>query len=231
MSSLFDYPNVGVVSTFADLVAKPFEGQINAWCWQRELLGDFKEIVSQLTLDESVTEVSVNDLEALHLSPQGELARQTILQDLEHLSALGAAPVLNLIECYPRDDEFDFIATDVYSYHVDRSPIPTDTFLCTYHGAASDLLPNDQVQQKISIPSIRAQLRELYDGPEAGFEDFLSEYFFDLHYQALPHAHPLNLGIGYLWRLAVDHPLQQVAPCVHRAPVERAGEYRLLLIC
>jgi hypothetical protein len=31
--------------------------------------------------------------------------------------------------------------------------------------------------------------------------------------------------------LAVDHPTQQVLPCVHRAPIEIDGEYRLLLIC
>lgn len=99
------------------------------------------------------------------------------MQDLQQLTQIGAAPVLNLIQCYARDDELDFIATDVYSYHVDRSPIATDTFLCTYHGAASDILPNAQVQQKILIPSIREQLRALYDGPEAGFEQFLTEYF------------------------------------------------------
>jgi hypothetical protein len=29
----------------------------------------------------------------------------------------------------------------------------------------------------------------------------------------------------------VDHPEQQVLPCVHRAPLENNGEYRLLLIC
>ncbi|HAB43080.1 MAG TPA: DUF1826 domain-containing protein, partial [Acinetobacter sp.] len=125
----------------------------------------------------------------------------------------------------------DFITTDVYSFHVDRSPIETDTFLCTYHGAASDILPNDQVEQKILISEIRAKLKELYDGPEAGFEDFLEEYFFNLHYQPKPNAKPVNLGQGHLWRLAVDHPTQHALPCVHRAPVENEGEYRLLLIC
>ena len=135
------------------------------------------------------------------------------------------------MKCYERDDELDFISTDVYSYHVDRSPIATDTFLCTYHGAASDILPNDQVEQKILIPEIRLKLQELYDGPESEFDAFLEEYFFDLHYQPKSNATPVNLGMGHLWRLAVDHPTQQVLPCVHRAPVEKDGEYRLLLIC
>lgn len=224
-------PSVALVSNFNDLVTTRYQGTVNALCWERDLIGDFKEIVSRLTLQDHVTEVSAEDLSALDLSLQGDLARQIILQDLQQLTQIGAAPVLNLIQCYARDDELDFIATDVYSYHVDRSPIATDTFLCTYHGAASDILPNAQVQQKILIPSIREQLRALYDGPEAGFEQFLTEYFFDLHYQPLPDAKPINLGRGHLWRLAVDHPTQQVAPCVHRAPLEQDGEYRLLLIC
>lgn len=63
-----------------------------------------------------------------------------------------------------------------------------------------------------------------------GFEDFLKENYFDLHYHAKPDAKPVNLRLGHLWRLTVDHPDQKVLPCVHRAPVEN-NEYRLLLIC
>ena len=129
------------------------------------------------------------------------------------------------------NQEFDFIPTDVYSYHVDRSPIATDTFLCTYHGAASDIIANDQAEQKIRIPEIRKKLAALHNGSAEELEDFLKENYFDLHYQAQPNATPINLGIGHLWRLAVDHPEQQVLPCIHRAPVEKEGEYRLLLIC
>ena len=229
-SSLYNSPNIDIVSSFRELSQTPFQGETNALCWARQLHGDFQEIVSKLELHDNITEVSQQDLQALVLSEQGNLARDIILQDMHHLSEHGAQPSLNLLKCYERDDELDFIATDVYSYHVDRSPIATDTFLCTYFGAASDLLPNDQVEKKILIPEIRAQLRALYDGPEAGFEEFLSEYFFDLHYQAKADAQAINLGVGHLWRLAVDHPQQHVLPCVHRAPVE-AGQYRLLLIC
>ncbi|RZG81052.1 DUF1826 domain-containing protein [Acinetobacter sp. WCHAc060033] len=222
---------VSVVSTFSQLINSKFHDEMNAICWSRNLLGDFKEIVNKLELKENITEVSTEDLLALSLSEHGQLARATILNDIQQLSNFGASPSLNLLKCYERDDEFDFISTDVYSYHVDRSPIETDTFLCTYYGASSDILPNDQVQQKVLIPEIRAKLKELYDGVEAGFEDFLAEYFFDLHYQAKPEAKPTNLGLGHLWKLAVDHPTQQVLPCVHRAPIENDGEYRLLLIC
>ena len=204
---------------------------MNAVCWSRDLVGDFKEIVDQLELKDNITEIYTEDLLALHLSEQGIFARDIILKDMQLLSDFGASPSLNLLKHYERDDELDFIATDVYSYHVDRSPIETDTFLCTYYGPASDILPNAQVEQKILIPEIRDKLKRLYDGPDAEFEQFLEEYFFDLHYQPKPDAQPINLGVGHLWRLAVDHPTQQALPCVHRAPVENEGEYRLLLIC
>lgn len=81
-----------------------------------------------------------------------------------------------------RDEEFNFISTDVYSYHVDRSPLATDTFLCTYYGAASKILTSDQVEQKILIPEIRQKLQDIYRGSEMEFESFLKENFFDLHY-------------------------------------------------
>ena len=207
-----------------------FQGDNNAICWQRNLVGDFEEIVSKLELKNNITEVSVEDLENLTLTDHGELAREIIINDLRLLADFGASPSLNLIKNYERDDELDFISTDVYSYHVDRSPIATSTFLCTYFGAASDILPNDQAIQKILVPEVREKLRELHD-EEEDFEAFLKDYYFDLHYQPKTNAYPINLGLGNLWRLSVDHPEQKVQPCVHRAPVENDGEYRLLLIC
>ncbi len=230
-NTLSEHKQVEVVTTFAELVNTQFQGDKNAICWARNFAGDFKEIVAKLQLKENITEISIEDLLALPLSEQGDLARDIILKDIQLLTDMGASPVLNLLKYYERDDELDFISTDVYSFHVDRSPIETDTFLCTYHGAASDIVPNDQVEQKVLIPEIREKLRALHDGPEAEFESFLAEYFFDLHYQPKPDAQPINLGIGHIWRLAVDHPTQKVLPCVHRAPVENDGEYRLLLIC
>ncbi|WP_029270052.1 DUF1826 domain-containing protein [Flavobacterium sp. KJJ] len=222
---------IGIVSAFSELVNTDFQGEMNALCWYRNLDGDFSEIVAQLRLKENITEVYPEDLTALELSEKGNTAREIILKDLQLLTDFGASPSLNLLKCYERDDEFDFISTDVYSFHVDRSPIPTDTFLCTYHGAASDIISNSQAEQKIRIPEIRTKLKELHDGPEEEFENFLKENYFDLHYKAHQDAVPVNLGLGHLWRLAVDHPKQEVQPCIHRAPRENDGEYRLLLIC
>jgi hypothetical protein len=232
MSNMFsNNSQIGTVSNFSELIHTEFKGEMNALCWHRNLEGDFAEIVALLQLKESITEIFPEDLLTLELSEQGSKARAVILNDMQLLTDFGASPVLNLLECYERDEEYDFIATDVYSYHVDRSPIATDTFLCTYHGAASDIIANDQVEQKILIPEIRLKLKELHNGPEEDFENFLKENYFDLHYHAKPDSVPTNLGIGHLWRLAVDHPQQKVLPCVHRAPLENKGEYRLLLIC
>jgi hypothetical protein len=219
------------VTNFQDLISTPFHGEVNAMCWTRNLIGDFSEIVKKVELMGNMMELHPEDLQKLQLSEQGQLAREILLNDLKVLKTQGASPTLNIIKCYERDDAFPFFPTDVYSFHVDRSPIPTDTFLCTYYGEPSDILPNSQATQKILIPEIRAELKKLYDGEDEGFESFLSEFFFDLHYQAKPTAKPINLGLSHLWKLAIDHPESKVLPCLHRAPKEKTGENRLLLIC
>jgi len=224
-------PQIQSVTNFQDLVTTQFSGEFNALCWNRELEGDFSEIVNQIELNENMVTLNIDELCALQLSAQGNIARETLLNDYTLLKTHGATPTLNLIKNYERDDIFPFFPTDVYSYHVDRSPIPTSTFLCTYHGEPSEVIPNSQVKQKITIPALRNELKKLYDGPEVGFDSFLSEHFFDLHYQAQPNARPVNLGLGNLWRLTVDYPESKALPCVHRAPKEKDGLTRLLMIC
>jgi hypothetical protein len=219
------------VSNFQELVATPFHEEINAICWARILTGDFAEIVGKLLLHENITVLEEDDLHALELSEQGQLARNILLHDLQLLKAHGASPVLNVIRCYDRDDAYPFFPTDVYSFHVDRSPVATDTFLCTYYGEPSEILPHTQARQKVLVPEIRAALNKLYDGPAESFDAFLSDHFFDLHYQPIANATPFSLGLGNLWRLAVDHPGSQAPACVHRAPNEKAGQCRLLMIC
>lgn len=219
------------VTNFKDLISIPFQAEINASCWTRNLVGDFSEIIKQIEQNETIVELNKEELLDLKLSEQGQLARNIILNDLKMLKAQGASPILNVIKSYQRDDAYPLFPTDVYSFHVDRSPIPTNTFLCTYHGEPSEILPNAQANQKILVPEIRHELKKLYDGADNGFESFLTEYFFDLHYQPKPNANIVNLGVGHLWKLAVDHPGSQVLPCIHRAPKEKEGNKRLLLIC
>ncbi len=219
------------VTNFEDFVSTSFHGEMNAICWRRKLIGDFSEIVKKIELNGNIVELDQEELRALQLSEQGQLAREILLNDLKLLTAHGASPILNVIKCYERDDDNPFFSTDVYSFHVDRSPVPTDTFLCTYFGESSDIIPNSQAIQKVLVPEIRNKLKKLYHGSDEGFESFLTEHFLDLHYQAHPKSKPINLGIGHLWRLAIDHPKSNVPPCIHRAPKEKDGENRLLMIC
>ena len=223
--------NLLYVSTFQELISSSFQGNINAINWSRELKGDYKEIVEAIVFEGNLIEINKEDLLALNLTEQGEIARNVLLEDLKLLEDHGASPILNIIKYYEEDDSFPFFPTDVYSYHVDRSPIATDTFLCTYFGSPSELIPNEQAIQKITIPAIREELSKLYDGKPADFESFLSEHFFDLHYEAKANILPTRAELGHMWRLAVDHPKSEVLPCVHRAPKEAYGQKRLLLIC
>ena len=218
------------VNNFQELISTPFRGGINALCWQRQLEGNFSEIVKKISLIENIVVISKADLLALDLTEAGQLARDIIISDISLLEAVGAAPVLNLISAYPSEEDDSFFSTDVYSYHVDSSPVPTDTFLCTYYGECSEILANAEAVQKIMVPKIREGLMKIYDIREDEFEDFCSEHFFDLHYQPKPEAEPLNLGLGNMWRLAVKHPGSEVMPCIHRAPRENV-KIRLLLIC
>jgi len=223
--------HIQIVESFQDFAETPFQGNINAIAWKRTLQGNFAEIVQKLDVQENIKEISEQELNALQLSVQGKIARETIINDLLLLKEQGASPVLNVIHYYERDEDFPLLPTDVYSFHVDRSPIPTETILCTYHGAASEIIPNSQATQKILIPEIRTELKKFHQGSEDEFNSFLQEYFFDLHYQPHENAEIINLGLGNIWKLAVDHPTSQVLPCLHRAPVEEEGEKRLLLIC
>lgn len=219
------------LTNFLELVNTPFQGNTNALCWKRELVGDFSELVNKVAFTENMMVLDEEELRELDLSEQGQLAREILLNDLALLTAHGASPILNLIKHYERDTTYPFFPTDVYSFHVDRSPIPTSTFLCTYYGAPSEILPNAHGIQKILVPEIRSELKKLHVEPEKDFDSFLTENFFDLHYDALPDAQPISLGIGNLWKLAVDHPTSNVPPCLHRAPIEKNGQTRLLLIC
>lgn len=229
-----DLSRVQFVRSFEELAETRFAGNINAFCWQRTLPGDFAEIVTCLGSSHEQPMITLDHalLRALPLSALGQQARECMLADFSRLSERGLAPVLNCVYAYPRDDRSGPIATDVFSFHVDSAPHETDTWLCTYHGPASEGLSNEDAQRLVDLPATRAALRGMYGGSDdAGFQEFLSENAYDLHYAALPQARPYSYGIGNLWRIATAYPGCRVPPSIHRAPPTGPGDPpRLLLI-
>ncbi len=227
-----DYHRIKIVSSFDELVSTPFRNGINALCWQRELSGDFDEVVSLLGSIEEITTLDVEDFSSLRASPAGTIAIKTLVNDQMLLEDHGLAPILDCIPSYSRDTSAEVMPTDVYSFHVDSATIEADTYLCSYNQAATEILRNDEAMLRIDNPETRARLLKHYDGQDdEGFREFLHDHCFDLHYEPLQGARPFCLGVGNMWRLAVEYPGSPVPPCIHRAPDPVIGRPpRLLLI-
>jgi hypothetical protein len=227
-----DYPRIKVVRSFAELVETPFDDQINALCWPRTLPGDFGEVVALLGGGEGIITLDDARLRSLPVSAAGRAAIEILLEDQQLLREHDRDPVLNCIYDYPRDEEPGPVRTDVFSFHADSAPVEADTWLCTYHGPASEGLRNDEAQRRIDIAETRAELLALFGGEDDDdFREWLSEHCFDLHYAAVPRARPFSFGLGNLWRIAVEWPGSPVPPCIHRAPETLSGDGpRLLMI-
>lgn len=225
------YTRIKVVKSFQELVAATFDDGVNALCWQRSLPGDFGEVVQRLGTREELTTLDESRLRALPVSAAGKAAIEILLEDQRLLRDLGLAPVLDCIRNYPRDLEGP-VSTDVYSFHVDRAPIATDTYLCTYHGPASEGLRNDEAQQRVNFPQTRAELLKRFGGEDnADFREHLRENCYDLHYAPSAQARLFSLGVGNLWRVAVEYPGSPAPAFIHRAPPISPGQpTRLLLI-
>ncbi|MEI9866447.1 MAG: hypothetical protein WDN00_18205 [Limisphaerales bacterium] len=93
-----------------------------------KLLGDTEGVI---TLDDA-------RLQALPVSAAGRVAIDVLLADQRRLREHDLDPVLNCIHGYPRDENAGPVTTDVFSFHADSATVPADTWLCTYHGAASE---------------------------------------------------------------------------------------------
>jgi hypothetical protein len=225
-------PCIRRVQSFEDLVATPLAGGVNAICWQRTLAGDFGEVVGQLESGEGVVALDEERLRSLPLGDAGRAAVAIILADLKRLRDRDLDPVLNCIHAYPRDEESEALPTDVYSFHADSAPVPAETWLCTYYGAPSEGLRNDEARRRIDVPEMRTALRQAFgEGSDDEFEAHLHASCQDLHYVPLPTARPYSFGLGNLWRIAVGWPGSPVLPCIHRAPATHPDEPpRLLLI-
>ena len=227
-----DYPRFKVVGSFEELVETPMRDGINALCWQRALQGDFGEIVEKLGVGKGITSIDDERLRALDLRGAGQVAREVLLQDQELLRARELLPSLDCVNGYENEIESELLRTDVQSWHVDSATVEADTYLCTYFGAASEGLWNEEAMRRVDVTEFRAELLQLYGGADdEGFREFLNENYLDLHYTPLPQARPFSFGLGHLWRIATEYPGSPVPPCVHRAPATVPGQPpRLLLI-
>ncbi|MBS0661421.1 MAG: hypothetical protein JSR82_24675 [Verrucomicrobia bacterium] len=226
-----DYPRLRVVGSFAELLQTPFADGVNALCWPRELTGDFAEVVRHLPPGTGIQTLDEDTLLALPLSAAGREAVDTLGGDLALLREAGLDPVLDAVFPHERELPPGPVPTDVYSWHADSATVEADTWLCTYHGASSELLRQEDAIRRVDVPATRAELRQIFGGPEGPeFGEFLQERCYDLHYVARPGAKPVVFGHGNLWRIAVEHPDRLVTPCVHRAPLTPPGAATRLLL-
>lgn len=234
LTNSFSCQRIRIVGSFDELVSTPFADGVNALCWRREVAGDFTEVVARIGAGDEIVTLDPSSLAALRakISPQGQVAVDAMLADYAALEGRGLEPCLDCIPAYPRDDVAGVLRTDVYSFHVDRAPVRADTYLCTYTGACSEGLPNEQATRHVDIDETRLALQEqcLRDGG-GDFGEYLRDNSYDLHYRADAGAAIYPFGVGNLWRIAIDYPGSPVPPCIHRAPAQKPGDpARLLLI-
>jgi hypothetical protein len=226
-----DYARIKAVGSFRELVTTPFDGGVNALCWPRTLPGDFGEVVELLGAGAGIITLDEARLGTLPVSAAGRVAIDVLLEDQRLLRECERDPILNCIHGYPRDEEPGPVRTDVFSFHADSAPVEADTWLCTYHGPASEGLRNDEAQRRVDLPETRAELLRLFGGEDNDeFREYLNEHCYDLHYATHSRARPFSFGLGHLWRIAVDWPGSLVPPCIHRAPETTSDQSRLLLI-
>src|SRR5688572_13287104 len=143
------YVRIKRVGSFEELVMTRFANGVNALCWERRLEGDFGELVEQLGAGEGIMTLDEARLRGLPVSAAGRVAIERLLEDQRLLRAHDLDPVLNCIHGYPRDADPGPVRTDVFSFHVDSATAETDTWLCTYHGLASEGLRNDEAQRRV----------------------------------------------------------------------------------
>ncbi len=224
-------PRVRQVQSFEELRSTCFADGVNALCWERTMPGDYAEVIAKLGPGEGIVVLEDERIRSLDLTPAGQLAAEAMLADQKLLRDHDLVPSLNCVYDCVRGFDAGTVPTDVTSFHVDSAPVEVDTWLCTYHGASSEGLRNEDALLKVEIPEIRAALHKEYGGADdAGFAEFLHEHSYDSHYAPKPGATPYPFGTFALWRIATRWPDSPVPPCIHRAPENHPDSPRLLLI-
>lgn len=226
------YARVKVVHSFDELAGTPFAGGINALCWPRALPGDFSEVVKLLAAGKGITSIDDVMLDELAASAAGRVAIEVLREDQRRLRELDLVPSLDCVNGYADVEDPGPMRTDVCSFHVDSATVEADTWLCTYSGATSEGLRNDEAIRRVNVAETRAQLLQHFGGEDdADFAEYLHENCYDLHYVPVPGARPFAFGLHNLWRIAVQYPGSSVPACIHRAPDPVPGQPpRLLLI-
>ena len=146
------YSRIKTVGSLQELVTMPFTDGTNALCWPRILPGDFHEVVEALLTGEGIVPTDEEQLAGLPLSDAGKIARDILLADLASLRAYDLQPSLDCVRGSPRGEPEGLFHTDVYSWHVDTATVTADTYLCTYAGASSEGLPNEQASAAWTFP-------------------------------------------------------------------------------
>jgi hypothetical protein len=147
------------VRNFEELRTTRFADGVNALCWERTLTGDYAEVIAKLGPGEGIVPLEDERVRALDLSPAGRLAAEAMLADQQLLRDHDLAPSLNCVYDCVRGSDAGTVPTDVTSFHVDSAPVEVDTWLCTYHGACSEGLRNEDAILKVEIPEIRVAQR------------------------------------------------------------------------
>ncbi len=224
-------PRVRYVESIEALLATPFGGTCSAVCLRRSPKGDFDELLRSCDAETSSAPIDFASLARTELSPAGQAAAAYLQRDLQLLSEAGHTPSVEFVRSYARDPD-GLLPTDVYSFHVDRAPVPAVTFLCTYTGQPSEGLFPDEAERRVDDPEVRVRALASFGGPDGpAFRAFLSEQHYDLHYRPVPGAKPFSFGLGNLWKLAVQYPGAPVSALIHRAPAPDAKpQARLILI-
>lgn len=228
-----DPPWLASVESAERFFATSLHGERNAVRWRRPLAGDFAELARLAASLDDADRVPLDDAALVTLrcyaAPPVRAAIDCVLADLALLRAHGHEPSFELLRRYERDPDPD-LPVDVHSFHVDTANAPVETILCTYFGAASEVLAREDAERCVDEPALRAQLRRRFGaGDDDAFAAWLAEHAFDLHFRMRAGTAAFAFARGELCRLAVQHPGAAAPACIHRAPPPD-GTPRLLLI-
>jgi hypothetical protein len=227
-----DYRRIQRVASFHELVTTPFADGVNALCWPRALPGDFGEVVRLLGANEGIVTLDEARLRALPVGAAGRIAVSILLEDQQRLRDHGLSPSLDCIHAYPRDEEPAVVPIDVHSFHADSATVETDTYLCTYHGAASEGLRNEEARRHVDDPRPSPNCANTWAAiPRPSSSPSCTNW---VTTSTTPPPRRLSRSV-LAWAISGASPWSTravpVPPCIHRAPLPGPDQPpRLLLI-